>query len=612
MRQRPREEAEYGFVVVGGGLSGMCAALAAARKGVRTALVQARPVLGGNASSEVRMHICGAGCHVGKKNLHETGILHEILLENKRRNPAFSFPIWDSVLWETVRFQENLTLYLNTVMDSVTMDGDRIASILCRQETTEKEYVLSAPLFADATGNATLGYYAGAEFRTGSECAAEFGEPDAPETPNDHSMGNTILFMAADRGKPVPFTKPAWAYTFTEEDLRFRGHGKVTLDHGENGVLEEYMPSSGYWWIEVGGNSGDIIRHAEDVHEELKKVLFGVWDHLKNGGDHGAENYELEWVGSVPGIRESRRLVGDYLLNENDVLSNRVFGDAVAYGGWPMDEHTPGGIFDFDREPTRYIKFDGAYTIPFRCYCSKNVPNLMMAGRDISVTKMALGTVRVMGTCAVGGQAVGEAAAIAAREGCDPREVGTKHIRELQQTLLRDDCYIPGFRNEDPEDLARAASVSASGSAPGSDPADVVNGVARTTDRDNAWQSLPLAEGPAVLTLRLPAPSPVGQVRLTFDSDLSREIMISETKAVQDRQEPGLPSLLVRDFEVSLYRGETCVARRTELDNARRLRVLEIAGAPEADRIEIRPLRTWDAPAARIYEVRAYADASRP
>ena len=152
------------------------------------------------------MHICGAGCHVGKKNLHETGILHEILLENKRRNPAFSFPIWDSVLWETVRFQENLTLYLNTVMDSVTMDGDRIASILCRQETTEKEYVLSAPLFADATGNATLGYYAGAEFRTGSECAAEFGEPDAPETPNDHSMGNTILFMAADRGKPVPFT----------------------------------------------------------------------------------------------------------------------------------------------------------------------------------------------------------------------------------------------------------------------------------------------------------------------------------------------------------------------------------------------------------------------
>lgn len=163
----------------------------------------------------------------------------------------------------------------------------------------------------------------------------------------------------------------------------------------------------GYWWIELPGKTEDIIDEYEEIRDELVSCIYGVWDHLKNGGDHGAENYDLEWVGMLPGVRESRRLVGDYILNENDVLSNRVFEDAVAYGGWAMDIHTPGGLYDFDELPSRVVSFDGAYTIPYRSYCSRNIPNMMMAGRNISATKMAMGSTRVMGTCAIGGQASG-------------------------------------------------------------------------------------------------------------------------------------------------------------------------------------------------------------
>ncbi len=158
-----------------------------------------------------------------------------------------------------------------------------------------------------------------------------------------------------------------------------------------------------------------------------------MWDHLKNVGDHGIENYDLDWVGMIPGYRESRRLEGDYILTENDVRSNRVFPGAVAYGAWPMDIYVRGGILDFDKYPSQVFNYDGYFSIPYRCYYSSDVPNLMMAGRDISTSKMAFGATRVMGTCAVGGQAVGTAAAMAVQRGCTPRDVELFHIAELQQ-----------------------------------------------------------------------------------------------------------------------------------------------------------------------------------
>ena len=201
-----------------GGMTGLCAALAAARHGARTALVQDRPVLGGNASSEIRMHIVGASSHAAKKDLAETGILMEILLENKRRNPYACFPVFDSVMWEKVRFQKNLTSYLNTNMDDVEMENGSVKTVICHQNSTETEIRLSARIFVDATGHGTLGVMAGAKSRMGSEGKAEFHEADAPEMANTDTMGNTIMFSAVDRGEKVHFVKPDWAYTFTEED----------------------------------------------------------------------------------------------------------------------------------------------------------------------------------------------------------------------------------------------------------------------------------------------------------------------------------------------------------------------------------------------------------
>ncbi len=454
-------EKTYDVIVVGGGMSGVCAAIASARHGARTAIVQARSIFGGNASSEIKMHILGASCHMAKSNNAETGILMELLLENKRRNPYQSFSVWDTVLWEKVRFQENLDSYLNTLVSEIEMADGKVAAIICHQNTTETRFILRGEVFIDATGHGTVGMLAGAESRTGSESRDEFNEPTAPEQANHNTMGNTLMFQAVDRGVPVKFEKPFWAYSFSEDDLKYRHHYNCSTSFGESGVFAEFkegemknLPEfstmdAGYWWIELGGNYDDIIADGETIRDELLKCVYGVWDHIKNCGDHGAANFDLEWVGMVPGYRESRRLVGDYLLNENDVRSNRVFPDAVAYGGWPMDGHVPGGILDFKNYPSKIYNFDGVYTIPYRCFYSKNITNLMMAGRDISTSKMAFGSTRVMATCAVGGQAAGTAAAMAVRYHCSPREVG-EHITELQQALIRDDCYLPGFANTDP------------------------------------------------------------------------------------------------------------------------------------------------------------------
>lgn len=607
------------MVVAGGGLAGVCAAIAAARHGARTALVQNRSVLGGPSSSECRVNIGGGSARGTKPNANETGILMELLLENKLRNPHQEFPIWDVLVWEKVRFQENLDLYRNTSVDGAVMEAGRIREVICRQNTSETEYTLTGKIFVDATGHGSLGLLCGAAYAMGSESRDAYQEKDAPEAPNHDTMGNTIMFHAVDRGRPVPFHRPFWAKTYTEHDLRNRKHlnlvmkqgneGGITAGEGEAGVSkpEFFSVDCGYWWIELGGDWPDLVRQSEEIHDELMAVVFGVWDHLKNGGDHGVANYELDWVGVVAGTRESRRLLGDYVLTENDVLANRIFDDAVAYGGWPMDIHPAAGVSGLELPPSRLINFPGLYTIPYRCYCSRTIPNLMMAGRDISASHLAFSSSRLMGTCAVGGQAVGTAAAMAVRDGCDPRDVGRQSIHALQQALLKDDCYIPGFRNEDPLDLARSASVTASSWQEGGEPEKVVNGVSRSVNGDtNCWISGELAGEEAALLLSLPEPALLREIRLTFDPNLSREMMPSMVKSILARQHPGVSPELVRDYDVELLLAGRTVEVREVRGNHQRLNVLTLDRPRRCDAVRIRVKQTWGDPCARIFEVRLY------
>lgn len=610
------KNAEYDVVVIGGGMSGICAALAAARHGARTALVHDRHVLGGNASSEIRMHICGASENLAKPDLEESGILHEIMLDNKSRNDYYNFSIWDMVLFSTVKRQKNLTVYLSTAMESCEMgEGSTIRSIDAYQLTTEMHWKISGKVFIDCTGNATLGYYAEAEFRTGSEGRDEFGEPDAPGQPNKERMGNTLLFKAVDRGHPVAFKKPDFARTFTEEELKYRTHSAVHGAQIKGEVDKAYVRMTsfstssvdyGYWWIELPGETDDIIDEYEQIRDELVSCIYGIWDHLKNGGDHGAENYDLEWVGMLPGSREGRRLIGDYILNENDILSNRQFEDAVAYGGWPMDIHTAKGLYDFDELPSRVISFDGAYTIPYRSYYSKNISNLMMAGRDISASKMAMGSTRVMGTCAVGGQAVGTAAALCIKYDCDPRGA-QEHMRELQQMLLKDDAYIPGIWNEDPKDLARRAKVTATSAREGCPPENVINGISRDEDgHRNLWISGKGRTEGEMLTLHLADRQPVSEVHLTFDSNFHYPIKITLSRKRQAQQRIGVPPELIRDYTVTLWQGDKKAAKQTVTENVQRKNIVTFP-TTECDRVTVMVHKTNGSNEAHIYEIRVYS-----
>lgn len=578
----------YDFVIVGGGMSGVCAAIAAARRGVKTALIHNRPVLGGNASSEIRMHICGADHHMSVPNARETGILEEILLENKRRNPEMVYPIFDSVLWEKVHYQENLTLYLNTHMTQVLCDGDRIEAVCAMQMTTEISFCIYGTLFLDATGDGVLGAKAGAKFRIGREGSSQYGESLAPKKEDPYTMGNSLMFKAKDMGHKVPFIKPFWANTYTEEQLRMRDHSDIT---------------SGYWWIELGGGERDVISRGEELRDELLKAVFGVWDHIKNGGDHGAQQMELEWVGFLPGKRESRRLIGDYVLTEKDCLESTRFWDAVAYGGWPMDIHTVEGFLNESDVPTIWNQVNGIYTIPYRCLYSKNIRNLFLGGRAISCSHVAFSSTRVMGTCAIAGQAVGTAASLAITKNLGPGEL-LNCVEELQQELLKDDCYIPFVVNNDPADYARQAIVKASHYIPGCEPEKVVNGIARSVEGEsNCWRA-PIESQPSII-LSLSKQLPIREIRLTLDSNLSREITPSINENVLSRQKSGSPPELLKEYEVDILLGEKVVAHMAVQSHGQRLQCL-FPGETEGDAVRIRAISTYGCKEATIFEVRIY------
>jgi hypothetical protein len=459
---------KFDLVVVGGGISGTCAAISAARNDVKVALVHERSALGGNSSSEVRLYpedTCDFSPWI-----KEGGILEEICTEERVRNwepyiEGLMNSNWDLVLYEWAKREKNLTLFLNTSMREVEMaDASHILAIHGAQLGTEKEFLLEAPLFVDATGDGVLAYRSGAEFRWGIETRSEYQETLAPEKASDGLMGNTLFFRARDTGRIIQFKRPEWAAEFaTEQELTERDHGYFEC---------------GYWWIEVGYPLHPI-KDNEAIRDEALRQVLGVWDHVKNRCSDDAvreraKTFALEFVGFWPYKRESRRLLGDYTLTEKDVRNPSPQADDLAYGVWGIDIHVPGGIHQRRvppyPDPNADANFETYGTVPYgiplrSCY-SRNVRNLLAAGRTISASYVAFASSRVLATGAIVGQGVGVAAALCKKYGCDPRAVAAKHACELQQLLLRQDASIPGAENTDPGDLARQAEVASSSEAP--------------------------------------------------------------------------------------------------------------------------------------------------
>jgi hypothetical protein len=457
-RANPIEE-HYDLVVVGGGLAGLCAAVSAARLGEKVVLVQDRPVLGGNSSSEIRVVTQGAGGLRYFRDVAETGVMGEVWAESwyqmpqqaRRKSEGVLLPQWDFILEEWVYREPNATLYLNArAIEPIMGEDGRIIGVKALQHSTERSYILYGKYFVDASGDGTIAFRAGAEYHYGREARSEFNERMAPESADEKVLPATIRFTTRDHGRPMPFHPPSWARKFpTDADLPYRNHERFR---------------EGYFWTARGGEM-DMVDDIEQIRTEDLAAVLGLWDHIKNYGNHGAENFALEWVGIVPGKRESRRFVGDHMLSQSEIESAELFPDRVAYGGRCLDLHPAEGI-NSPEPPCRNPMLSDLFSIPLRSLYSRNVPNLFVAGRNASQTHVALGSSRVMATCAIMGQAAGTAAHFCHRYGIMPRQLVQDHITEVQQQLVADDCYIIDLPSQDTNDLARRAKVTASSNAP--------------------------------------------------------------------------------------------------------------------------------------------------
>ena len=599
-------ELETDVLVAGGGLAGVCAALAAARNGARVVLVQDRSRLGGNSSSEVKMHVVGANSHKGRPGWREGGLIEELRLDDAVGNPQRCWELWDLLLYDKLVSEPNVTLLLETTLYAAATRDGRIESVTARCDKSEHLYRIRAKVYVDATGDSRLGLEAGALLRSGREARSEFGESLAPERADQETLGSSILFTSRRHAAPMPYTPPSWARKITRDHLRFRDVGPHNWEYG-------------YWWIEWGGDR-DTIRDNERVRFELLSIVTGVWDYIKNGGDHpDSAHWALEWVGMMPGKRGSRRLVGDVIVTQNDLVRG-TWPDAVAMGGWPMDDHPPGGFDRPDLPPNTVLRTDEVYDLPLRALFSRNVGNLMMAGRNISATHAAFTSTRVMATCAAVGQAVGTAAATCAERGITPRQLSASAdlVAGLQQRLLRQDQSLRGVPARDPGDLARTARVRASAEAGEARAALVVDGFDRDIPPNPAtgrageihrW-SAPLTEGGAWLELAWDAPQPIGEVVLKFDTGFDRELTLtasdSHTRGIVRAPQPET----VRDYAIvaTLPDGREQTLATVEGNHQRLNRVRVEPVTARALRVVV--TRSNGLPEARIFEVRCYPPSS--
>ena len=414
----PPVAGQYDLVVVGGGVAGISAAVSAARLGCKVALINDRPVLGGNNSSEVRVHLGG---RIEAGPYKELGNLQKEFgpLQGGNAQPGDYYE--DDKKAQLVANEKNITLFSNHRAIKVEMEGQKIKSVIAKHIETGKELSFESPLFSDCTGDGSVGYLAGADYRMGRESREEFGESTAPVKADKMTMGASVQWYSVDNKESSPFPYFNYGVEFNEENCE-----KVTM---------------GEWTWETGMNY-DQITEFERIRDYGLLVVYSNWSYLKNRMKENSQyrNLKLGWVAYISGTRESRRLMGDYILKEDDLRKHVAHEDGTAATTWSIDLHYP--------DPDNTKHFPGQefksiakhiniypYPIPYRCLYSRNIDNLFMAGRNISVTHVALGTVRVMRTTGMMGEVVGMAASICKKYKVKPREIYLSYLDQLKMLM---------------------------------------------------------------------------------------------------------------------------------------------------------------------------------
>jgi hypothetical protein len=552
----------------------------------------------------------------------ESGLVEELRLELCVQNPQRSPSMMDLTLYDLCRREALLDVYFNTTLVSAEVENGVIRSIRAERPSTEDSFIIEAKAFVDATGDGRLGLEAGAGFQHGREGSAEYDESLAVEEGDRWTLGSTLLYQASRYDQPMPFKAPPWARKFSKEELRLRPYGVPGTD-----VNLEY----GFWWVEWGGTL-DTIKDNELIRDELLAILLGVWDFIKNDSELDVENWALDWFGFLPGKRESRRFFCLHRLTQTDLMESKEFPDAIAFGGWPIDQHPPAGVDAPDEPPCDQVYLPYLYDIPLSCCVSKDIHNLYFAGRNIGATHVAFASTRVMATCMEVGQGVGTAAAHGIRAGKAPRELvgDADAMHAIQQDLLRQDAYLIGRKNRDPGDLARAANVSASSEQAGGEAVLILSGVTRSTHgtgvdgadlegvicaapgrveaSSNRWMSEPGEGMPAWLELRWESPQTLNSVQLVFDTGLCRLLTQSMADGYTKKMAWGKPQVeTVRDHSLQVVgdNGDWCdmVVEKGNYQR-RRVHTLDEPVTTEALRILVEGTNGLDH--ARVIEIRVY------
>lgn len=419
--ETPKDEGEYELVVCGGGIGGMCAAIAAARLGVKVALIQDRPVLGGNNSSEIRVAL-GGRCNIG--DYPSLGYLMNEIGPVNKGNARHKEIYEDDRKLAVIQAEKNITLFLGYTVTAVEKKSDNIiGSVIAVSGEDFSKIRISGKLFTDSTGDSWIGQFAGADMTYGREGKDDYNEADGQPQADRMTMGASIMWYGEETDHPVEFPCIEWGLDMDEKNVQVVHRGQ---------------------WYWEGGMKIDMVREAERIRDYGMYVALSNWEYLKHSPEHrdAYRNCSLEWLSYVIGKRESNRMLGEFVLRQQDILDFIRYDDGTVATSWNIDQHFP--------DPENEARFPGEaylaravlqrvqhYPVPYRCFYSRNIHNLFMTGRNISVTHMALGTVRVMRTIGMIGEVVGMAASVCRRHDALPSDVYHKYLPELKELMQK-------------------------------------------------------------------------------------------------------------------------------------------------------------------------------